>query len=33
VVIQDDATTWVTPGFRGEVDAYGNLILMRTETP
>jgi N-methylhydantoinase A len=33
VVIQDDATTWATPGFRGEVDAYGNLILRRTETP
>ena len=33
VVIQDDATTWVTPGFRGEVDAYGNLILRRNGTP
>ena len=33
VVIQDDATTWATPGFRGEVDAYGNLILRRSGTP
>jgi N-methylhydantoinase A len=33
VVIQDDATTWVTPGFSGEVDAYGNLILRRNATP
>jgi N-methylhydantoinase A len=29
VVVQDDATTWVPPGFAGEVDAYGNLILRR----
>jgi N-methylhydantoinase A len=33
VVIQDDATTWVTPGFHGQVDAYGNLILRRNATP
>jgi N-methylhydantoinase A len=32
VVIQDDATTWATPGFRGEVDPYGNLILRRNRT-
>jgi N-methylhydantoinase A len=31
VIVQDDATTWAPPGFAGEVDAYGNLILRRTE--
>ncbi|POR46946.1 hydantoinase/oxoprolinase family protein [Bosea psychrotolerans] len=30
VVIQDDSTTWVPPGFTGEVDAYANLILRRS---
>ncbi|TCR68594.1 hydantoinase/oxoprolinase family protein [Bosea sp. BK604] len=29
VVIQDDTTTWAPPGFTGEVDGYGNLILRR----
>lgn len=29
VVIQDDTTTWAPPGFTGEVDSYGNLILRR----
>jgi N-methylhydantoinase A len=27
VIAQDDCTTCVLPGFSGEVDAYGNLIL------
>ena len=29
VVVQDDATCWVPPGFGGEVDAFGNMILRR----
>ncbi|MDE2334013.1 MAG: hydantoinase/oxoprolinase family protein [Rhodospirillales bacterium] len=29
VVAQDDATCWVPPGFDGEVDAFGNMILRR----
>lgn len=29
VVVQDDATCWVPPGFAGEVDAFGNMILRR----
>ncbi|PZU88151.1 MAG: hydantoinase [Chelatococcus sp.] len=33
VVIQDDTTTWAPPGFSGEVDGYGNLILRRSGTP
>ncbi|WP_159995439.1 hydantoinase/oxoprolinase family protein [Roseomonas sp. 18066] len=31
VVVQDDTTSWVPPGFAGSVDAYGNLILRRGE--
>jgi N-methylhydantoinase A len=30
VVVQDDATCWVPPGFAGEVDAFGNMILRRS---
>ncbi|HWX50852.1 MAG TPA: hydantoinase/oxoprolinase family protein [Roseomonas sp.] len=30
VVVQDDATSWVPPGFGGRVDASGNLILRRS---
>ncbi|MBB5696311.1 hydantoinase/oxoprolinase family protein [Muricoccus pecuniae] len=30
VVVQDDATSWVPPGFAGRVDAFGNLILRRS---
>jgi len=30
VVVQDDATSWVPPGFGGRVDAFGNLILRRS---
>ena len=33
VVIQDDTTTWVPPGFTGAVDGYGNLILSKERTP
>jgi N-methylhydantoinase A len=29
VVVQDDTTSWVPPGFTGTVDAFGNLILRR----
>jgi N-methylhydantoinase A len=29
VVMQDDTTCWVPPGFAGSVDAFGNLILAR----
>jgi N-methylhydantoinase A len=29
VVVQDDTTSWVPPGFAGTVDAFGNLILRR----
>lgn len=29
VVVQDDTTTWVPPGFDGTVDVFGNLILRR----
>jgi N-methylhydantoinase A len=29
VIAQDDCTTCVLPGFSGDVDAYGNLILMQ----
>ncbi|WP_042301279.1 hydantoinase/oxoprolinase family protein [Paraburkholderia kururiensis] len=29
VIAQDDCTTCVLPGFSGEVDAYGNLILLQ----
>lgn len=31
VILQDDTTTWVPPGFAGEVDGYGNLILRRSK--
>jgi N-methylhydantoinase A len=30
VVVQDDTTSWVPPGFAGSVDAFGNLILRRS---
>ena len=30
VVVQDDATCWVPPGFAGEVDAFGNMVLRRS---
>ncbi len=30
VVVQDDTTSWVPPGFAGHVDPYGNLILARS---
>lgn len=30
VVVQDDTTSWVPPGFGGHVDAFGNLILRRS---
>ncbi len=33
VIIQDDTTTWAPPGFTGQVDGYGNLILSRAQTP
>ena len=29
VVVQDDTTSWVPPGFGGTVDPFGNLILRR----
>ncbi len=31
VVVQDDTTSWVPPGFTGAVDAHGNLILRRED--
>jgi N-methylhydantoinase A len=30
VVVQDDTTSWVPPGFAGRVDPHGNLILARS---
>jgi N-methylhydantoinase A len=32
VVTQDDATTCVLPGFTGEVDPFGNLVLVNDQT-
>jgi N-methylhydantoinase A len=32
IVVSDDATVLVPPGFRAEVDAYGNIILTATDS-